>query len=485
MIMRFAEPMAMFISYTSVVELIASALQRIEQFMAIAPLPVAEQSEMPERYDIRFDNVSYRYEEGDGHALNHVSLTFPAASMSALVGASGAGKTTVTKLLMRYADPQQGQISIGGVDIRRLTPEQLNSLISVVFQDVWLFDDTLLANIRIARPQATRQEVEEAARAAQCLEFISRLPQGWLTPMGEMGGQLSGGERQRISIARALLKNAPVVILDEPTAALDIESELAVQKAIDNLVYNRTVIIIAHRLSTIAGAGNILVMEEGQVVEQGTHAQLPHIMDVIRRCGRRKWPRACGATTGFPRLESGGMSDVQSNVKPLTLTTGRVIFAIAGVYVTQSLVSALSMQSLPALVRAAGGSLALAGATTLFMLPWALKFIWAPWIERWRLPPGSQERRSRMLILRGQVALAAILTIAAAIGWFGREGGFPDTQIVALFVLFMVAGTVASTIDIASDGFCVDQLTRTGYGWGNSVQVGGSYLGMMCGGGCS
>ena len=274
MIMRFAEPMAMFISYTSVVELIASALQRIEQFMAIAPLPVAEQSEMPERYDIRFDNVSYRYEEGDGHALNHVSLTFPAASMSALVGASGAGKTTVTKLLMRYADPQQGQISIGGVDIRRLTPEQLNSLISVVFQDVWLFDDTLLANIRIARPQATRQEVEEAARAAQCLEFISRLPKGWLTPMGEMGGQLSGGERQRISIARALLKNAPVVILDEPTAALDIESELAVQKAIDNLVYNRTVIIIAHRLSTIAGAGNILVMEEGQVVEQGTHAQL-------------------------------------------------------------------------------------------------------------------------------------------------------------------------------------------------------------------
>lgn len=172
MIMRFAEPMAMFISYTSVVELIASALQRIEQFMAIAPLPVAEQSEMPERYDIRFDNVSYRYEEGDGHALNHVSLTFPAASMSALVGASGAGKTTVTKLLMRYADPQQGQISIGGVDIRRLTPEQLNSLISVVFQDVWLFDDTLLANIRIARPQATRQEVEEAARAAGALSLF-------------------------------------------------------------------------------------------------------------------------------------------------------------------------------------------------------------------------------------------------------------------------------------------------------------------------
>ncbi|EMC8872571.1 MFS transporter, partial [Escherichia coli] len=166
------------------------------------------------------------------------------------------------------------------------------------------------------------------------------------------------------------------------------------------------------------------------------------------------------------------MSDVPSNVKPLTLTTGRVIFAIAGIYVTQSLVSALSMQSLPALVRAAGGSLALAGATTLFMLPWALKFIWAPWVERWRLPPGSPQRRSRMLILRGQAALAAILAIAAAIGGTGREGGLPETLVVALFALFMVAGTVASTIDIASDGFCVDQLTRAGYGWGNSVQVG-------------
>ncbi|VTN20596.1 putative cytoplasmic transmembrane protein [Klebsiella pneumoniae] len=163
------------------------------------------------------------------------------------------------------------------------------------------------------------------------------------------------------------------------------------------------------------------------------------------------------------------MSDVQSNVKPLTLTTGRVIFAIAGVYVTQSLVSALSMQSLPAGARC----WRFAGACRCdnpVYAAWALKFIWAPWIERWRLPPGSQERRSRMLILRGQVALAAILTIAAAIGWFGREGGFPDTQIVALFVLFMVAGTVASTIDIASDGFCVDQLTRTGYGWGTACR---------------
>ncbi|MBF1994931.1 ABC transporter ATP-binding protein [Serratia symbiotica] len=274
MITRFAEPMAMFISYTAVVELIADALQRIERLMAVSPLPVVQQSDKPDGYAITFENVSFCYAGCAGHSLNAVSLTFPVSSISALVGVSGAGKTTVSKLLMRYADPQQGRICIGGVDIRHLTSSQLNSLISVVFQDVWLFDDTLLANIRIARPEATFQEVEDAARAAQCLDFITHLPQGWQTPMGEMGGQLSGGERQRISIARALLKNAPIVILDEPTAALDIESELAVQQAIDNLVRHRTVIIIAHRLSTIVRAGNILVMEGGQVIEQGTHSQL-------------------------------------------------------------------------------------------------------------------------------------------------------------------------------------------------------------------
>ncbi len=182
------------------------------------------------------------------------------------------------------------------------------------------------------------------------------------------------------------------------------------------------------------------------------------------------------------------MSDVQSNVKPLTLTTGRVIFAIAGVYVTQSLVSALSMQSLPALVRAAGGSLALAGATTLFMLPWALKFIWASWIERWRLPPGSQERRSRMLILRGQVALAAILTIVAAIGWFGREGGFPGyaNRRVICFCLLVGEATVAShpLVYRHATAFCC-RSTRpaTGYGWGNEAcRSAAAIWEVMCGG---
>ena len=160
------------------------------------------------------------------------------------------------------------------MNIRSLEPEALNRLVSVVFQDVYLFDDTVMNNIRMARPEASDAEVQAAARAAQCLDFIERLPQGWDTPVGDGGGRLSGGERQRISIARALLKDAPIVVLDEPTAALDTESERAVQQAIEVLVKNRTVIVIAHRLSTIVGAQQILVIDHGHAMERGSHAEL-------------------------------------------------------------------------------------------------------------------------------------------------------------------------------------------------------------------
>jgi len=194
--------------------------------------------------------------------------------MTALVGPSGSGKSTLARLLLRHFDPQNGHVAIGGVDVRQIAPHQLNALVSIVFQDVYLFDDTVLANIQMARPDATQQEVEAAARMAQCSEFIARLPQGWNTRLGDMGARLSGGERQRISIARALLKNAPIIILDEPTAALDTQSERAVQAAIDTLVREKTVICIAHRLSTIAGADQILVLDGGQLVQSGTHAQL-------------------------------------------------------------------------------------------------------------------------------------------------------------------------------------------------------------------
>ena len=272
MLVRFAEPLALVFIMTGIIEHIETALIQIDELLAIEPLPQQTPAQVPQQFDIRFDDVTFAYEARP--VLSGFSATLPARSMTALVGPSGGGKTTVTRLLMRHADPQHGTVTIGGVDVRAIEPERLNRLVSVVFQDVYLFDDTVLANIRMARPEATDAEVHAAARAAHCLEFIERLPQGCNTRIGETGGRLSGGERQRLSIARALLKDAPIVVLDEPTAALDTESERAVQRAIETLVKNRTVIVIAHRLSTIAGAGQIIVVDQGKALETGTHEAL-------------------------------------------------------------------------------------------------------------------------------------------------------------------------------------------------------------------
>lgn len=272
MLVRFAEPLALVFIMTGIIEHIETALIQIDELLAIEPLPQQTPAQVPQQFDIRFDDVTFAYKARP--VLSGFSATLPARSMTALVGPSGGGKTTVTRLLMRHADPQHGTVTIGGVDVRAIEPERLNRLVSVVFQDVYLFDDTVLANIRMARPEATDAEVHAAARAAHCLEFIERLPQGWNTRIGETGGRLSGGERQRLSIARALLKDAPIVVLDEPTAALDTESERAVQRAIETLVKNRTVIVIAHRLSTIAGAGQIIVVDQGKALETGTHEAL-------------------------------------------------------------------------------------------------------------------------------------------------------------------------------------------------------------------
>ncbi|ATV43243.1 ABC transporter ATP-binding protein [Pectobacterium brasiliense] len=275
-VVRFSEPLATFVSYTAVLELINTALHRIDDLLAIEPLPVHRPVDVPLTYAVTFEQVSFRYANEAEAVLDSVDIALPEKGMTALVGPSGSGKTTITRLLMRHADPQRGRVCIGGVDIRHIPTREVNRLISVVFQDVYLFDDSVLANIRMARPDASDAEVERAAEAAQCLDFIQRLPQGWQTRLGDIGGRLSGGERQRISIARALLKDAPIVILDEPTAALDTESELAVQRAIDRLVQDKTVIVIAHRLSTIVGAHRILVVEDGGISQQGTHNELLH-----------------------------------------------------------------------------------------------------------------------------------------------------------------------------------------------------------------
>ncbi|QTF06970.1 ABC transporter ATP-binding protein [Brenneria izadpanahii] len=282
---RFGEPLATFVLYAKLIDLVEAALGKIDALLAIKPLPQQASAIEPVDFNVNFTGVSFAYSGSGQLTLRDFSAALPARSLTALVGPSGAGKTTVTRLLMRHADPQAGRITIGGVDVRAIAPEQLNALISVVFQDVYLFDDSILANIRMARPEASDEEVEAAARAAYCHEFITRLPEGYATRVGDIGGRLSGGERQRISIARAILKNAPIVILDEPTAALDAESEVAVQAAIDALVRERTVIVIAHRLSTIAAADQILVIDDGRMLEEGRHAEL------LARAGRyaRMW----------------------------------------------------------------------------------------------------------------------------------------------------------------------------------------------------
>ncbi len=228
--------------------------------------------EPPQKSDITFENLSFSY--NNAPALHNVSLHIPQGSLTALVGPSGSGKSTLLKLIPRFYDPQKGKILLGGQDIQQMEPEKLLQKISMVFQEVYLFQDTLENNIRFGREGATPEEVREAARKACCHEFIEKLPRGYDTLVGEGGCTLSGGEKQRISIARAFLKNAPVVLLDEATASLDPENELEVQRAIDSLIAGRTVVVVAHRLKTIRRADNIVVLEKGCVLEQGCHEEL-------------------------------------------------------------------------------------------------------------------------------------------------------------------------------------------------------------------
>lgn len=225
-----------------------------------------------ERFDVEFENVSFRYRQDD--VLRDVSFTAPAGKITALVGPSGSGKSTAARLVARFWDVRKGSVKIGGVDVRDIDPEALMEQMAFVFQDVTLFGDTVENNIRIGKPGATDEEVRAAAKAARCDGFISAMPEGYQTLLGENGGTLSGGERQRISIARALLKDAPVVLLDEATASLDPENEVLVQKALSRLVKGKTVIVIAHRLRTVTNADHIVVLEEGKAAEQGTHGQL-------------------------------------------------------------------------------------------------------------------------------------------------------------------------------------------------------------------
>ena len=220
-------------------------------------------------FDIVFDHVAFAYNSGET-VLKDVSFTARQGEVTALVGPSGGGKTTVSRLATRFWDSQKGRITVGGMDISKIDPEKLMSLYSIVFQDVTLFDNTILENIRLGRKDATDEEVLAAARLANCDEFAEKLPDKWNTPIGENGCALSGGERQRISIARAFLKDAPIILLDEATASLDVENETLIQTALSRLIQKKTVLIIAHRMRTVAGADEIVVLSDGIVAEHGS-----------------------------------------------------------------------------------------------------------------------------------------------------------------------------------------------------------------------
>lgn len=225
--------------------------------------------------DIVFDHVGFAYNTGET-VLKDVSFTAKQGEVTALVGPSGGGKTTVSRLASRFWDVSRGRISVGGMDIEKVEPETLLSLYSIVFQDVILFNNTIMENIRIGRKDATDAEVLAAAKMANCDAFADRLEKGYDTMIGENGCELSGGERQRISIARAFLKNAPIILLDEATASLDVENETCIQAALSRLIKNKMVLVIAHRMRTVNGADKVVVLADGRVAEEGAPKDLMH-----------------------------------------------------------------------------------------------------------------------------------------------------------------------------------------------------------------
>jgi ATP-binding cassette subfamily B protein len=269
---RICDPLLMALIFMSDMLYTTISARRIKTVMMEKPLPEPETAFVNKDFCIRFDQVNFSYK--DKQVLFDISCEIKHGGMTALVGPSGSGKSTITRLIARFWDVDNGTVSIGGVPVIRMNSEELLAQISVVFQDVYLFHDTIAANIALGRPHASQEEIEAAAHAAHCHDFIRRLPAGYDTLVGEGGSTLSGGEKQRVSIARAMLKNAPIILLDEATASLDPENEILIQEALSRLVANKTLVVIAHRLQSIKNADKIIVLEEGRIAEQGTHTEL-------------------------------------------------------------------------------------------------------------------------------------------------------------------------------------------------------------------
>ena len=269
---RIYEPMNFALQNLAAMNSLQINIDRMNEINE-SPSQEGEPGFSPKGYDIAFDHVGFAYNSGET-VLKDVSFTAKQGEVTALIGPSGGGKSTAAKLAARFWDIDRGRITVGGVDVATVDPEKLLTAYSIVFQDVTLFNNTVMENIRIGRKDATDAEVIQAAKEAMCEEFIAKLPQGYQAMIGENGSTLSGGERQRISIARALLKNAPIILLDEATASLDAENETEIQQAISRLVAQKTVLIIAHRMRTVENANKIVVLSGGTVAETGTPAEL-------------------------------------------------------------------------------------------------------------------------------------------------------------------------------------------------------------------
>jgi ATP-binding cassette subfamily B protein len=269
---RLYEPMCGNLINLGMINLLTVPVERMNE-IADHPAQTGTTDFHPDGYDISFENVGFSYDR-DQTVLEDVTFTAKQGEVTALVGPSGGGKTTVSRLASRFWDAGRGRITVGGVDISSVDPETLLSVYSIVFQDVTLFNNTIMENIRVGKKDATDEEVMAAARLANCDEFALKLPEGYDTVIGENGSKLSGGERQRISIARAFLKDAPVILLDEASASLDVENETVIQEALSRLIKNKTVIVIAHRMRTVSGADRIVVLSGGTVAEEGSPGEL-------------------------------------------------------------------------------------------------------------------------------------------------------------------------------------------------------------------
>ncbi len=269
---RLYEPMSGNLINLGMLNLLTVPVERMNE-IADCPAQTGETSFCPDGYDICFEHVGFSYDQGKT-VLKDVSFTAKQGEVTALVGPSGGGKTTVSRLAARFWDISKGRITVGGQDISRIDPETLMSVYSIVFQDVTLFNNSILENIRVGKKDATDEEVLAAARLANCDEFALKLPKEYQTEIGENGSELSGGERQRISIARAFLKDAPIILLDEASASLDVENETAIQEALSRLIQNKTVVVIAHRMRTVSGAVKIVVLSDGTIAEEGSPVEL-------------------------------------------------------------------------------------------------------------------------------------------------------------------------------------------------------------------